>query len=258
MLRVHISATQASLALLNPKSHVRTFRTVRMPTGMAPFAGLVSPMSQRGYSSGFLRVRDVSHLSDLKPHLADEHASEEELAAKVYGRLVELEAQVLQKAKEFEAIHHVSMLPDPRTWASKASNEIFLYSALCFVLFAIFLYGQYVEFAHELYFDIRDGPLGAGFYFLLGLHGSHVVIGAGMLAVLSALAWQNAINPQSVLLRATSLYIHLVDLVFVVLVFTVYGGLGSTHHQHLISDQPPLGQMIIEVEEDGKIVEIPR
>ena len=54
------------------------------------------------------------------------------------------------------------------------------------MLFVCFLYGQYVEFAHELEYEIRDGIFGASFYFLLGLHGSHVVIGTIMLGILAS------------------------------------------------------------------------
>ena len=76
---------------------------------------------------------------------------------------------------------------------------------MCVCVFS-FPTNQYHEFAHEMSFEIRDGLFGFSFYFLLGLHGSHVVIGTGMLALLTYYTWLGGIWGQSLYLRCVGCY----------------------------------------------------
>ena len=146
-------------------------------------------------------------------------------------------------------------MPEPAKWPAKLTDPLFIGAALCFLLFSIFLYNQYIEFAHEMSFEIRDGLWGVGFYFLLGLHGTHVVVGTGMLAILTLMAWMQTVSSQSVYLRCASLYIHLVDLVFVFIVWAVYGGQSSPEVRRAVEDKVPRGTKMAVVDDNGNVNE---
>ena len=66
------------------------------------------------------------------------------------------------------------------------------------------------------------------------------------------------VNGQSLFLRGTSLYIHLVDLVFVVLVFTVYNGKNSPRPKALTGPHAPTlghdGRFATVVDEEGTVL----
>lgn len=202
---------------------------------------------------GLLKMDEVKSLSELKFNYPDASLSDAALEAKVFNRLKELEAQVMTKAKTFNEAN--PFVFDPKR---AATDVVFLCSLLCFVLFVIFLYNQYVEFADELAYEIRDGIFGAGFYFLLGLHGGHVIVGTVMLGILAYWSAIGTINGQSLFLRGTSLYVHLVDLVFVVLVFTVYAGKNSPTLKALPGDLAPRkgqdGRYATIVDEEGNVL----
>jgi hypothetical protein len=202
---------------------------------------------------GFTKMSEIQSLNDLVSHNPDSHLSEEELAGKVYAKLKALEQKVLKDSEKFRKENGISMLPipDPKSWPKKLTNEMFLCAATCLVLFLIFLYNQYVEFAHELSFEIRDGLFGSSFYFLLGLHGTHVIIGSGMLAVLVWMSWIGAITGNSGFFRGTSIYVHLVDLVFVFIVFIVYGGLSSPTEEIMIENNVLSTKKYVYVDEAG-------
>eukprot|EP00906_Rhabdomonas_costata_P023438 RCo033724 len=215
--------------------------------------------AHHGHHEGFVKMSEIKHLSDLVVTSHDSHLSEEALQEKVFLRLKELESEVYAKAARFNAYFGVKSaipLPDPKLWPKKLADPLFLASLLCAVLFLIFLYNQYHEFAHEMSFEIRDGLMGFSFYFLLGLHGSHVIIGTGMLLLLTYFAWMQSLSGQSVFLRVTSIYVHLVDLVFVFIVFVVYGGQCSHVDEDMAEGKlPPQINRLLTTGADGKPVE---
>eukprot|EP00667_Euglena_gracilis_P028507 EG_transcript_36506 len=162
------------------------------------YASAVAPISHEGT---LVRISQVKKLSELQLHFNDSHLGESELAAKVLGKLRKLEAEVLARNQAFNEAH--PLVFDPKR---AFNDEIFLCCSLCCIIFLIFLFNQYEEFAHELSFDIRE-QFGLGFYMLLGLHGSHVIFGTIMLALLTLWGAQGSVGPQSHALRFTSLYV---------------------------------------------------
>lgn len=190
-------------------------------------------------------------LSDLETKYPDAGKSDAALEAKVYNTLKTLEAEVVANAQAWNTANPYK----PHNIMRAMTDMPFLIISFCFVLFCIFLYNQYLEFVHELHFEIRDGLFGAGFYFLLGLHGVHVCIGTVMLGVLAYIAAIGALNPQSLMMRCTSLYVHLVDLVFVVIVFSVYSGSDSPNTKLLVGELAPTENRISTViDEDGNVL----
>jgi len=230
---------------------VKTLDRIVKESHARQYASAVAPVggSEVGGFDGIPSIATAKQLSDLTFKYPDAGKSDLALENKVYETLRNLENEVLEKSKAFNALH-----PKSFDFQRAANDEIFLISLICAIIFCVFLYNQYVEFAHELHFEIRDGIFGAGFYFLLGLHGGHVVIGTGMLAVLAYLSAHGMINSQSLFLRCTSLYVHLVDLVFVVLVFTVYAGMNSPANKALVGDlAPPIGRQVTSANDDGTV-----
>lgn len=93
----------------------------------------------------------------------------------------------------------------------------------------LFLYGTGQEW-HRLIYEhgltISTNLFGTTYYSLVGLHGSHVVIGLVMLGIVFVLGLAGRIAPeQSARVEVLSLYWHFVDAVWVV-VFTVVYVLG--------------------------------
>eukprot|EP01004_Peranema_trichophorum_P007343 NODE_6120_length_923_cov_70.106250_g5529_i0.p1 GENE.NODE_6120_length_923_cov_70.106250_g5529_i0~~NODE_6120_length_923_cov_70.106250_g5529_i0.p1 ORF type:complete len:254 (-),score=20.51 NODE_6120_length_923_cov_70.106250_g5529_i0:104-865(-) len=171
----------------------------------------------------FPRFKTFKHLSDVGNHYAHDGLSEAQLQAVVYEKLLELEEKVLARNAAFNKLYPKSLPKELSSALINASTDmIFLSSLLCTIIFCIFLYLQYIEFAYEMPFSFQDSMFGSGFYSLLGLHGSHVVIGAGMLALLTWKAFWQQLHPSSTYVKCTSMYVHLVDIVFIVLFFVIY------------------------------------
>ena len=96
------------------------------------------------------------------------------------------------------------------------------------VLGIVFLGGQvyeYYEFVVHEGFSITSGVFGTAFYGLTGLHGFHVALGVGGIAVLCWRALRGHYGPDRDTSVATvSLYWHFVDFVWVFLVLVLYVG----------------------------------
>ncbi|SDK74542.1 cytochrome c oxidase subunit 3 [Natronorubrum texcoconense] len=92
----------------------------------------------------------------------------------------------------------------------------------------IFLGGQaleYYEFIIHEGFTLGSGVFGSGFFALTGLHGLHVALGVGGIAVVFWRGLQGHYGPERDTSVATvSLYWHFVDLVWVFLVIVLYVG----------------------------------
>lgn len=100
---------------------------------------------------------------------------------------------------------------------------------LTIVLGGLFLYGTGQEW-HRLIYEhgltISTNLFGTTYYSLVGLHGTHVIIGLVMLIIVFVLGLAGRIAPeQSARVEVLSLYWHFVDGVWVV-VFTVVYVLG--------------------------------
>jgi cytochrome c oxidase subunit III len=83
-----------------------------------------------------------------------------------------------------------------------------------------------VEWHHLIYVDgltIRSNLLGTTFYSLVGLHASHVIVGALLLASVLVFALRGAVTPaHERRVEAISYYWHFVDAVWVVVFVVVY------------------------------------
>ncbi|WP_408958621.1 heme-copper oxidase subunit III [Natrinema sp. 74] len=93
---------------------------------------------------------------------------------------------------------------------------------------AVFLAGQayeYYEFVTAEGFTLTSGIFGSAFFGLTGLHGLHVTLGVGGIAVLCWRAIQGQYGPERDTSVATvSLYWHFVDAVWLFLVAVLYVG----------------------------------
>ncbi|AGB32073.1 cytochrome c oxidase subunit III [Natrinema pellirubrum DSM 15624] len=92
----------------------------------------------------------------------------------------------------------------------------------------VFLAGQayeYYEFVAVEGFSLDSGAFGTAFYGLTGLHGFHVALGVGAIAVLCWRALRGHYGPdRDTSIATVSLYWHFVDLVWLVLVTVLYVG----------------------------------
>ncbi len=94
------------------------------------------------------------------------------------------------------------------------------------LLGALFVYCQYVEYAHaysDYNLTLESGIYGSTFFMLTGFHGFHVTIGAIMLAVM----WFRGINghfngKNHFAFEAAAWYWHFVDVVWLGLFIFVY------------------------------------
>jgi cytochrome c oxidase subunit 3 len=86
-----------------------------------------------------------------------------------------------------------------------------------------FLVIQLNEYAH-LGFGFKAGAMGASFYSLTGLHALHVLVGLTILTICLVRSKRTREFKQdhSPVLNAGSIYWHFVDVVWVILYFTVY------------------------------------
>jgi len=97
---------------------------------------------------------------------------------------------------------------------------------LTIVLGALFLYGTGQEWHRLIYergFTISTNLFGTTYYSLVGLHGSHVVVGLFMLTIVLLFGLAGRVGPeQSARVEVLSLYWHFVDAVWVVVFTVVY------------------------------------
>jgi cytochrome c oxidase subunit III len=97
---------------------------------------------------------------------------------------------------------------------------------LTIVLGGLFLFGTGLEW-HELIYKhgltISTNLFGTTYYSLVGLHGSHVIIGLIMLTLVLLFALAGRVGPeQSARVGVLSMYWHFVDAVWVVVFTVVY------------------------------------
>jgi cytochrome c oxidase subunit 3 len=97
---------------------------------------------------------------------------------------------------------------------------------LTIVLGAVFLYGTGQEW-HRLIYEhgltISTNLFGTTYYSLVGLHGSHVIVGLIMLTIVLLFGLAGRVGPeQSPRIEVLSLYWHFVDSVWVVVFTVVY------------------------------------
>jgi cytochrome c oxidase subunit 3 len=97
---------------------------------------------------------------------------------------------------------------------------------LTIVLGALFLYGTGQEW-HRLIYEhgltISTNLFGTTYYSLVGLHGTHVVVGLAMLTIVLLLGLAGRVGEeQSARVEVLSLYWHFVDAVWVVVFTVVY------------------------------------
>src|SRR5580693_1088542 len=97
---------------------------------------------------------------------------------------------------------------------------------LTIVLGGLFLYGTAREW-HRLIYEhgltISTNLFGTTYYSLVGLHGSHVIVGLIMLTIVLLFALGGRVGPeQSARVEVLSMYWHFVDAVWVVVFTVVY------------------------------------
>lgn len=110
--------------------------------------------------------------------------------------------------------------------AKAGKNGVFIAGVLgAFVLGSIFIGGQIYE-----WFNLMDEGLNAGstvygstFYIMTGFHGSHVIAGLAMLAVVLLRGfWRDFTPTRHLFVDAAMLYWHFVDVVWVGLYLILY------------------------------------
>jgi cytochrome c oxidase subunit III len=94
------------------------------------------------------------------------------------------------------------------------------------ILGGVFLFGTAAEWHRLIYLDgltINTNLFGTTYYSLVGLHGSHVIVGLLLLSVVMVFALFGMVKVEhSKHLEALSLYWHFVDAVWVVVFTVVY------------------------------------
>lgn len=95
-------------------------------------------------------------------------------------------------------------------------------SLVTILLGLAFISGQGWEYTH-LGFTPKNGVYGSTFFTLTGLHGAHVILGLGMLAVVLTRALLGDFTARRhFLVEAAAMYWHFVDIVWVFLFFILY------------------------------------
>jgi cytochrome c oxidase subunit III len=94
------------------------------------------------------------------------------------------------------------------------------------VLGGVFLYGTATEWRRLIHVEgltVRTNLFGTTYYSLVGLHGSHVIVGLLFLSVVMVLTPFGIVKPQHAeRLDVLSLYWHFVDVVWVIVFTVVY------------------------------------
>ncbi len=100
--------------------------------------------------------------------------------------------------------------------------------ALSWIMGAAFLAYTVYDF-NELHFGWRDHAYGSAFYTIVGLHGTHLVVGLAMALIVQAKAWTGRYSPHShASMQVFSWYWHFVDVVWV----AVFPSLFLSAHIH--------------------------
>lgn len=97
--------------------------------------------------------------------------------------------------------------------------------AAAFVLGSAFIAGQLYEYAQFMDKGLTptQGPYGSTFYALTGMHGAHVAAGLVLIGIVGLRAWRGHFSERrNLMVRATTLYWHFVDAVWLVILFVVY------------------------------------
>jgi cytochrome c oxidase subunit 3 len=117
------------------------------------------------------------------------------------------------------------------TWAHRAVQrgrqaQLVVALLVTLVLGVTFLYNQSQEYRHAitaLNLTLSQGAYGATFYFLTGLHGVHVALGATMIAVMLIRALMGRVTPHDHLgFDMVTWYWHFVGIVWLLLFVVVY------------------------------------
>ena len=112
-------------------------------------------------------------------------------------------------------------------WAlesAKHGNRLGLQAGILttFLLGATFLFVQINEYVH-VGFSPQDHAQGSVFYGLTGLHGAHVFIGLTLLAMVTVRAFRGHFTPEEHSgMEVPGIYWHFVDVMWIVVYFTVY------------------------------------
>lgn len=115
----------------------------------------------------------------------------------------------------------------PMAWAEWAIRRghvgrLKLGLAIAWVMGAAFLANQAVEY-HDLHFGIRPTVYGSLFFTITGLHGTHLLIGLVMNAVVQVKAWMGKFDAQRHhTVEIASLYWHFVDAVWILVFSSLY------------------------------------
>lgn len=98
--------------------------------------------------------------------------------------------------------------------------------AAAFLLGSAFVLGQLYEYAQFFAKGLTpmQGPYGSTFYALTGMHGAHVVAGLILIGLIGVRAWRRGhfSERRHSMVRATTLYWHFVDAVWLVILVVVY------------------------------------
>lgn len=95
-----------------------------------------------------------------------------------------------------------------------------------FALGSAFVLGQLYEYSQFMAKGLTptQGPYGSTFYALTGMHGAHVVVGLILIGIVGLRAWRrdHFSERRHLMVRATTLYWHFVDAVWLVILVVVY------------------------------------
>lgn len=105
---------------------------------------------------------------------------------------------------------------------TRKTEKTIKYFILTIILSFIFSFIQYYEYNNTL-FTITDGIFASNFYILTGFHGIHVIIGTLFLIYsLSRILDNTTRLNNSVGITSSSLYWHMVDLIWIALYLSLY------------------------------------
>lgn len=106
-------------------------------------------------------------------------------------------------------------------------TTMFVFLLITILLGAIFLIGQFIEYA-KLYSSnvtVSGNVFGSSFFILTGFHGFHVFVGLIFLSVVFAMFMSKKfISIESTALSSAAVYWHFVDVVWVIVFSVVYIG----------------------------------
>ena len=102
-----------------------------------------------------------------------------------------------------------------------------LYTILTIILSMWFTMNQYIEYKESTY-TINDSIFGSGFYVGTGLHGMHIIIGTIYITIGLFRVWKaDMTNNHHIGLETGIIYLHMVDIVWLLLYIIVYNPVWS-------------------------------